>query len=63
MADKHDRSAVAAAGDITIVAASEDEPGDYWLLADDGAEFPLRLDGLHDVMHALHQLHDQAHQH
>lgn len=63
MPDKSDRTVVAEANEIKIVPASEDEAPDYWLLSGRGDEFPIHLSELHDVMHAIHHLHDEAHHH
>jgi hypothetical protein len=49
--------------DLAIVPATSDESPDFWLISTDGDSFPLHLNELHDMMHLLHDLHDQAHHH
>ena len=63
MTTKYDRDAIAQTNEIKIVQASEDEEPPFWLVEPDGAAFPISLEQLHDVMHALHDLHDQVHHH
>lgn len=63
MTDKSTRDPITTMNQLAIVPATTDESPDCWLVSDDGDSFPINLDELHDVMHLLHDLHDQAHHH
>lgn len=63
MTDRSNRDPLVQVNDISIVNADAEEDTDYWLVSADGDEFPIRLRELHDLMHVIHQLHDEAHHH
>lgn len=63
MTSKFERNAVAQYNEIKIVSAEEGEAPDFWLTGPNGAEFPIHLTQLHDILHALDDLHDKAHHH
>lgn len=63
MTDKYERNAIAQTNEIKIVPAADGEDPDFWLVSADGDEFPVNLAQLHDIMHAVHELHDKAHTH
>lgn len=63
MTEKTNRDPVVTMNDLSIVPATSDESPEYWLLSTDGDTFPIHINQLHDMMHLLHDLHDQAHHH
>lgn len=61
--EKWNRDSTAMVGNIKVVESEEGEDPGWWLVSNDGDEFPIYIDQLHDVLHALHELHDKQHQH
>ncbi|WP_306054981.1 hypothetical protein [Natronococcus wangiae] len=57
--DRIDRDPIVSEGPYAVVGATDEESADYWLVSDQGDEFPLRQGDLEDAVTALSRLHNQ----
>jgi hypothetical protein len=57
--DRQQRDRVAAQGRIAVVPGADEERAEYWLLSEDGEEFPIEASDVGDVYAVLSRLRDR----
>lgn len=57
--DRQERDRVASRGRIAVVSGTDGEPAAYWLVTEDGEEFPIEASDVEDVYAVLSRLRDR----